>query len=151
MGARGGRRVGGLARWNESATGSISGSSILAALLLWLAAFFLLPFLIVAKISLSQTTLAQPPYLPLFDPAAGWAGVKEFLGALSHDNYATRLRRQARRESCARARRKLAEYLGEHPEFSADVGQVMFGDAMTMTADAPVSERAAGHHRAASG
>ena len=38
----------------------------------------------------------------------------------------------------------LAEYLGAHPEFSADVGQVMFGDAMTMTADAPVSERLAG-------
>ena len=37
----------------------------------------------------------------------------------------------------------LAEYLGAHPEFSADVGQVMFGDAMTMTADAPVSERLA--------
>ena len=36
---------------------------------------------------------------------------------------------------------ELAEYLGAHPEFSADVGQVMFGDATTMTADAPVSER----------
>ena len=35
----------------------------------------------------------------------------------------------------------IAEYLGAHPEFSADVGQVMFGDATTMTADAPVSER----------
>jgi formylmethanofuran dehydrogenase subunit A len=35
----------------------------------------------------------------------------------------------------------LAEYLGAHPEFSADVGQVMFGPATTMTADAPVSER----------
>jgi formylmethanofuran dehydrogenase subunit A len=35
----------------------------------------------------------------------------------------------------------LAEYLGAHPEFSADVGQVMFGSATTMTADAPVSER----------
>ncbi len=35
----------------------------------------------------------------------------------------------------------LAEYLGAHPEFSADVGQVMFGPAMTMTADAPVSAR----------
>ncbi len=41
----------------------------------------------------------------------------------------------------ARARPELAEYLGAHPEFSADVGQVMFGHAMTMTADAPVSER----------
>jgi putrescine transport system permease protein len=55
----------------------------------WLAAFFLAPFLIVVKISLSQTTLAQPPYLPLFDPAAGFGGVKEFLAALSLDNYAT--------------------------------------------------------------
>jgi formylmethanofuran dehydrogenase subunit A len=35
----------------------------------------------------------------------------------------------------------IAEYLGAHPEFSADIGQVMFGDATTMTADAPVSER----------
>ena len=34
---------------------------------------------------------------------------------------------------------ELAEYLGAHPEFSADVGQVMFGPATTMTADAPVS------------
>src|ERR687885_1040493 len=33
----------------------------------------------------------------------------------------------------------LAEYLGDHPELSADVGQVMFGPATTMTADAPVS------------
>jgi formylmethanofuran dehydrogenase subunit A len=36
---------------------------------------------------------------------------------------------------------EIAEYLGAHPEFSADVGQVMFGPATTMTADAPVSER----------
>src|SRR4051812_26240727 len=34
---------------------------------------------------------------------------------------------------------ELAEYLGAHPDISADVGQVMFGDAVTMTADAPVS------------
>src|SRR3954453_8524662 len=38
---------------------------------------------------------------------------------------------------------EIAEYLGAHPEFSADVGQVMFGDATTMTADAPVSARLA--------
>ena len=35
----------------------------------------------------------------------------------------------------------IAEYLGAHPELSADVGQVMFGPATTMTADAPVSAR----------
>ena len=35
--------------------------------------------------------------------------------------------------------KEIAEYVNEHPEVSADVGQVMFGQAVTMTADAPVS------------
>ncbi len=56
---------------------------------LWLVAFFLVPFLIVLKISLSQTTIAQPPYVPVLDPANGWEGLKAFLRALSLDNYAT--------------------------------------------------------------
>ena len=34
---------------------------------------------------------------------------------------------------------ELAEHLDAHPEHSADVGQVMFGPATTLTADAPVS------------
>jgi formylmethanofuran dehydrogenase subunit A len=34
---------------------------------------------------------------------------------------------------------ELVEYLAAHPEVTADVGQVMFGPAVTMTADAPVS------------
>jgi putrescine transport system permease protein len=55
----------------------------------WLAAFFLLPFLIVVKISLSQTALAQPPYTPLLDLFAGWEALKEFFTALSRDNYVT--------------------------------------------------------------
>src|SRR5271163_550560 len=54
----------------------------------WLAVFFLLPFLIVVKISLSQSALARPPYVPLFDIAAGLHGVTAFFGALSLDNYA---------------------------------------------------------------
>jgi putrescine transport system permease protein len=53
----------------------------------WLLVFFLLPFLIVLKISLSATAIAQPPYTPVFDPAAGLAGVKDFLAELSLDNY----------------------------------------------------------------
>jgi putrescine transport system permease protein len=53
----------------------------------WLLVFFLLPFLIVLKISLSQTALAQPPYVPVFGFAAGWQGVRAFFGALSLDNY----------------------------------------------------------------
>ena len=52
---------------------------------LWLALFFLAPFVIVLKISLSQATLAQPPYLPVFDPAAGWPGLKDFAAQLSAD------------------------------------------------------------------
>src|SRR5262249_6266482 len=55
---------------------------------LWLATFFLLPFLIVVKISLSHTAIAQPPYTPVFDPAAGWEGLKQGLSALSFENYA---------------------------------------------------------------
>jgi len=54
----------------------------------WLAAFFLVPFLIVLKISLSQTAIAQPPYTPVFDLAAGWEGFKAFVSALSPENYA---------------------------------------------------------------
>jgi len=34
---------------------------------------------------------------------------------------------------------ELLDYLGGHPELTADVGQVMFGEAMTTTADAHVS------------
>jgi putrescine transport system permease protein len=55
---------------------------------LWLVVFFLVPFLIVLKISLSHTEIAQPPYLPVFDPAAGWEGLKALFAALSFENYA---------------------------------------------------------------
>jgi putrescine transport system permease protein len=55
---------------------------------LWLAVFFLVPFLIVLKISLSRTAIAQPPYTPVLDIAAGWQGLQAFLAALTVDNYA---------------------------------------------------------------
>jgi len=54
---------------------------------LLLGLFFLAPFAIVLKISLSQAALAQPPYLPVFDLAAGWAGLKEFAAQLSADSF----------------------------------------------------------------
>ncbi|HWV51843.1 ABC transporter permease [Pseudorhodoplanes sp.] len=53
----------------------------------WLIVFLLVPFLIVLRISLSQTELAQPPYSPVFDPSAGWQGIKDFVGALSLANF----------------------------------------------------------------
>ena len=54
---------------------------------LWLAAFFLAPFIIVLKISLSQTAVAQPPYLPVFDLAAGWSGLTNFASQLTLEAY----------------------------------------------------------------
>jgi len=53
----------------------------------WLLVFFLAPFLIVLKISLSQSAVALPPYTPQLDLAAGWHGVTAFFAALSLDNY----------------------------------------------------------------
>jgi putrescine transport system permease protein len=54
----------------------------------WLVLFFLVPFLIVIKISLSQPAIAQPPYRPVLDLAAGWEGLHQFFSALTIDNYA---------------------------------------------------------------
>jgi putrescine transport system permease protein len=53
----------------------------------WLVAFFLVPFLIVLKISFSQSAIALPPYTPVLDFAAGWRGVENFFAGLSLDNY----------------------------------------------------------------
>ncbi len=54
---------------------------------LWLLAFFLVPFVIVLKISVSQTVMALPPYRPVLDLAAGWAGLKDFAAHLTLDAY----------------------------------------------------------------
>jgi putrescine transport system permease protein len=54
---------------------------------LWMALFFLVPFAFVLKISLSQTAIAQPPYLPVFDIALGWQTLKAAFAALSFDNF----------------------------------------------------------------
>jgi putrescine transport system permease protein len=53
----------------------------------WLAIFFLVPFLIVFKISLSETAIAQPPYTPVLDVFAGWREIRDFAAALGLDNY----------------------------------------------------------------
>jgi len=54
---------------------------------LWLVAFFLVPFLIVLKISLSQTAIAQPPYVPVLDLRLGWQGIVNFIHGLTLDGY----------------------------------------------------------------
>src|SRR3954454_18354464 len=53
----------------------------------WMVLFFLVPFGFVLKISLSQTAIAQPPYVPLFDVTAGWAALKAAFSELSLDNF----------------------------------------------------------------
>ena len=62
----------------------------LAAILpfLWLAVFFAFPFLLVTKLSLSDTALAMPPYAPRIDWSQGLAGVGAFLAGLDGETYA---------------------------------------------------------------
>jgi len=55
---------------------------------LWLVLFFLVPFAVVLKISLSTPATAQPPYRPLLDWGAGWEGWRAFVEALDLQNYA---------------------------------------------------------------
>ena len=53
----------------------------------WLLALFLVPFLIVLKISLSDTALAIPPYTPTLDLGNGWQGIKDFWAELDLENF----------------------------------------------------------------
>ncbi len=53
----------------------------------WMLLFFLVPFGFVVKISLSHTAIAQPPYTPVFDLAAGWTALRAAFDALSADNF----------------------------------------------------------------
>jgi putrescine transport system permease protein len=55
---------------------------------LWMLVFFLAPFLIVVKISLSETAIAMPPYTPVLSPLVdGLAGTLAKLGDLSVNTY----------------------------------------------------------------
>lgn len=53
----------------------------------WLVALFLVPFLIVMKISLSDAALAIPPYTPTLDLPDGWSGLRTFFAELDIENY----------------------------------------------------------------
>ncbi len=52
---------------------------------IWLLVFFAAPFLIILKISLSDTAIAMPPYTPTFE---GFGTVGDFLSQLDFENYA---------------------------------------------------------------
>ncbi|MBB4573544.1 ABC transporter permease subunit [Rhizobium lentis] len=53
----------------------------------WLLLFFLAPFFIVFRISLSTTAIAIPPYEPVFSFADGWGGFWSKVATFSLDNY----------------------------------------------------------------
>ncbi|MCW9042528.1 MAG: ABC transporter permease subunit [Pseudopelagicola sp.] len=60
---------------------------LIAVPYIWLLALFLVPFIIVLKIALSDAWLAIPPYVPTLDISAGWAGFKDFLSGLDFENF----------------------------------------------------------------
>ncbi|MCG6901694.1 MAG: ABC transporter permease subunit [Rhodobacter sp.] len=61
--------------------------ALIAVPYLWLLALFLIPFLIVVKISLSDTEVSIPPYTPTLDLSGGWQSVKDFFAALDFENF----------------------------------------------------------------
>ncbi|MEO1398200.1 MAG: ABC transporter permease subunit [Pseudomonadota bacterium] len=54
---------------------------------LWLLIFFLAPFFLVAKLSLSEYAIAQPPYVPVFTWGEGLSGWWSDIKRLSFENY----------------------------------------------------------------
>lgn len=54
---------------------------------LWLIVLFLVPFLIVLKIAMSDYAISIPPYAPTLDLSEGWAGFKAFWAELDFENF----------------------------------------------------------------
>jgi len=55
--------------------------------LLWLLLFFLTPFLIVLKISLSDMATAMPPYAPAYEAGSGLLGIWAMIQAMDFENF----------------------------------------------------------------
>ncbi|MCC8931357.1 MULTISPECIES: ABC transporter permease subunit [Rhizobiaceae] len=71
----------------DSIAASRSGSAkwlVVIIPYLWMILFFLTPFLIILKISLSDTAIAMPPYRPVLE---GFAVIGDFISQLDFDNY----------------------------------------------------------------
>jgi putrescine transport system permease protein len=71
----------------ERAIAAVSGRLVILVPYLWLLILFLVPFLIVFKISLSQTAIAMPPYTPTFGLSEGIGGLWASFKELTIDNY----------------------------------------------------------------
>jgi len=66
---------------------NIARRLLIAAPYTWLLALFLIPFLIVLKISLSDPAIAIPPYTPTLEMGEGWSGIRTFWAGLDFDNF----------------------------------------------------------------
>lgn len=68
---------------------SISWRAVLVVAIpaLWILLFLLVPLLLVFKLSLSQSVLAQPPYAPVFQWTDGWRSIIEKAGTFTLDAY----------------------------------------------------------------
>src|SRR4030095_11631356 len=71
----------------EKLASRFAGSVVILIPYVWLLVFFLVPFAIVFKISLSTTAIAMPPYTPVFRLTEGWQALTDAFGELSWDNY----------------------------------------------------------------
>jgi putrescine transport system permease protein len=71
----------------RSLASALASRLVIVVPYLWLLLFFLAPFFIVFKISLSETAIAMPPYLPVFSLEDGIGGLIGSLRELSFDNY----------------------------------------------------------------
>ncbi|SIQ53914.1 putrescine transport system permease protein [Rhizobium sp. RU20A] len=71
----------------SKALSALSSRLVIIIPFVWLLIFFLAPFFIVFRISLSTTAIAMPPYTPVFDLADGISGILEGIREFSFDNY----------------------------------------------------------------
>ncbi|MFN0219224.1 MAG: ABC transporter permease subunit [Hyphomicrobium sp.] len=69
---------------SSSKTSDLRRWYVIATPYLWLVIFFLIPFFVVFKLSLSDVATAIPPYVPTFS----WAtGISDYISQLDFDNY----------------------------------------------------------------
>jgi putrescine transport system permease protein len=71
----------------KRALSAVFGRLVIIVPYLWLLVFFLVPFVIVFKISLSQTAIAMPPYTPVLGFGEGLSAFWDRLRELSFENY----------------------------------------------------------------
>ncbi|MEJ6782104.1 ABC transporter permease subunit [Aminobacter sp. Piv2-1] len=71
----------------KSLTSAVTSRLVILVPYVWLLFFFLVPFFIVFKISLSTTAIAMPPYTPVLDISEGFSGLMAQFGEFSFDNY----------------------------------------------------------------